>query len=73
MIDLMTVHDHCEPCHDCSACPYERICCSLVEAAYQLKKLTAQLDRLSMEDVDRNTVMRVDLALKDLFQAMGGV
>lgn len=73
MIDLMTVHNNCEPCNDCSVCPYERICESLVDAAGEMARLAHQLKQKSMEDVDPEYVRRADLALKELFQAMGGV
>ena len=73
MIDLMTVHDHCEACGGCDACPYEGICLPLVDAAFELTKLSDQLKQKPMEDVDPEYVRRADLALKELIQVMGGV
>ena len=73
MVDLMTVKKYCEPCNDCSACPYERICESLVDAAGEMDRLARQLKQKPMEDVDPEYVRRADLALKELIQVMGGV
>lgn len=73
MIDLMTLHNNCESCNDCSACLYEQICESLVDAAGEMDRLARQLKQKPMEDIDPEYVRRADLALKELFQLMGGV
>ena len=72
MIDLMTVHNHCEACGGCDNCPYLRLCSTIVDAADELQRLALALKMVPMEDIDKGIARRANLALKELFQTMRG-